>query len=276
MLDCLHSCCRTRHTQLQHWDTATVTGRPSSDWLRRKHKKTSRSAAATKKDLGESGQEMGPWCDMDQTRHATLLQERYPEVRLEPGRTFNSTWRRANCLPRVGAPGQSLSSDRRTTRPPHKPHTAQSLPLSPPPSLPHPSSLTDVCFTWVTLSPVSASKTPESTAVLCCPPAPAVPCGLRCRWTRRFSSIPSCCDAVSAHLAASHTAASRFDKESTTPHVFVPCLQVSRHAKHNSSTHLRLPSTQLQALTHRRWIPRAICHRMARSVQRNNEYTNKP
>ena len=50
----------------------------------------------------------------------------FPAVRLEPGRKPKSTSRRANSLPGVGAPGQLLSRDCRTTRPPFEPHTAQS------------------------------------------------------------------------------------------------------------------------------------------------------
>ena len=101
-------------------------------------------------------------------------------------------------------------------------------------------------------------------------------CAVGCSTTiRRFSSISDCCDAVSAPLAASHTAASHFDKESTTlPPDFDPfaaawLAPTDGFCPRKTRTYLAMqilpgnavPSTQLRALTNGHRIPGAICHR---------------
>ena len=57
--------------------------------------KTFSSAAATKSELGRNGQEMGPWCDVDQTRHAKLPQEYCQDVRCAWSQAQNPTTRPA-------------------------------------------------------------------------------------------------------------------------------------------------------------------------------------
>ena len=98
-------------SKLEHSD---ADGKAELGLVRRRLVKTSRSTAATKKGAGQESQEMGPWCEKDQTEARTTFSRNTVKaraVRLEPGRKPNNTSRRASSLPGVGAPGKLLSSD---------------------------------------------------------------------------------------------------------------------------------------------------------------------
>ena len=88
-----------------------------------------RQRCCDKKRAGQKREEWAPGATW--TRLGT---QNFTAGRLEPGRKPNKTSRRASSLPRVGAPGQLLSSDLRTTRPPYEPHTTQSTETTLPPA----------------------------------------------------------------------------------------------------------------------------------------------
>ena len=76
----LNSCCSTRRNR-SSWSTPSLTESPGLGRFGASSIKTLSSVAATKRKLGETSKKLGPWCDMDQTRHAKLPQERSPDVR---------------------------------------------------------------------------------------------------------------------------------------------------------------------------------------------------
>ena len=103
----------SEESRLEHSD---ADGKAELELVRRRLAKTSRSAAATKRELrrnARNGPLMRHGPDWARRTSPGILSRR--AVRLKPGRKPNRTSRRASSLPGVGAPWQFLSSDLRTT-----------------------------------------------------------------------------------------------------------------------------------------------------------------
>ena len=78
-------------SRLEHSD---ADGKAELGPVRRRLVETSRSAAATRKELVRNARN-APWCNMDQTRHAKLPQEYCQDVQCAWSQAGNRTKRRA-------------------------------------------------------------------------------------------------------------------------------------------------------------------------------------
>ena len=102
--------------QLEHSD---ADGDPSLGRFGASSIKTSSSAAAVKRDLGEAGTKWAPGATW-----STQGTPNFPKKTIHTCSAFGT--RQETQQQAVSAPGQLLSGDFRTQRPPYEPHTAQS------------------------------------------------------------------------------------------------------------------------------------------------------